>query len=51
MDECCHPQNIALAQTRGEALGMTVVVGKAEKLDLSGGEYCGVMVQVRESAI
>ena len=26
---------------------MTVIVGKAETLDLSGGDFCGVMVQVR----
>ena len=25
---------------------MTVIVGKAETLDLSGGDFCGVMVQV-----
>lgn len=42
----CHPQNIALVQTRGEALGLTVEVGCLEKdLDLSNKDYCGVLVQ------
>lgn len=46
VDHNCHPQNIDLVRTRGEALGMTIVVGSVEKdLDLSGKEYCGVMVQ------
>ena len=30
----------------GDALGMKVVVGSADKIDLSSGDYCGVMVQV-----
>ena len=25
---------------------MTVIVGKAETVDLSGGDFCGIMVQV-----
>jgi glycine dehydrogenase len=42
----CHPQNIALVQTRGEALGLTIEVGDLEKdLDLSKKDYCGVLVQ------
>ena len=45
VDECCHPQNIALARTRGEALGMEIVVGPCESIDLSAKDYCGVMVQ------
>lgn len=51
VDENCHPQNIALAQTRGDALGMNVVVGAAENMDLSGGDFCGVMVQVNNAEI
>ena len=44
VDARCHPQTIALTQTRGKALGMTVVVGEAAsaKLDAS---FCGAMVQ------
>lgn len=46
VDSRCHPQNIALVQTRGEALGLTVQVGDVEKdLDLSKKDFCGVMVQ------
>jgi glycine dehydrogenase len=46
VDQRCHPQNIALVQTRGEALGMQVQVGDVTKdLDLSCEGFCGVMVQ------
>ncbi len=39
-------QNIALAITRGEALGMDVTVGDVDRaLDLSSNDFCGVMVQ------
>lgn len=42
----CHPQNIALAKTRGEALGMEIIVGKAETSvsELANG-FCGAMIQ------
>ena len=49
VDARCHPQNIALVQTRGEALGMTVVVGNAEKADFSAGNFCGALVQYPDS--
>jgi glycine dehydrogenase len=46
VDERCHPQNIALVQTRGGALGLTIEVGNVERdLDLSKNDFCGVMVQ------
>lgn len=48
VDVNCHPQNIALCKTRGEAMGMEVVVGDAQssaELDYSSGDYCGVIVQ------
>ncbi len=46
VDNRCHPQNIALVQTRGEALGLKIVVGDVEKdLHLGGKDFCGVMVQ------
>ena len=46
VDRRCNPQNIALAITRGEALGLTVTVGDVERdLDLSAKDFCGVMVQ------
>lgn len=46
VDNRCHPQNIALVQTRGEALNMTIIVGDVEtELDMSAKDYCGVMIQ------
>jgi glycine dehydrogenase len=46
VDVNCHPQNIALCKTRGENMGITVEVGDCQnELDLSSGEYCGVLVQ------
>ena len=45
VDHRCHPQNIALVQTRGDALGLQVTVGNVETIDLSGKDYCGVMCQ------
>eukprot|EP01033_Poteriospumella_lacustris_P013532 gene13531-9684_t len=46
VDERCQPQNIALARTRGDALGLEVIVGAVDRdLDLSGKDFCGVMVQ------
>lgn len=47
VDVNCHPQNIALVQTRGTALGMTIEVGDvhSKDLDMSASDYCGVLVQ------
>jgi glycine dehydrogenase len=47
VDVNCHPQNIALVQTRGTALGLTVEVGDVHSndLDMTPGTYCGVLVQ------
>eukprot|EP00981_Chlorochromonas_danica_P002453 scaffold473_cov159-Ochromonas_danica.AAC.6 len=45
VSDACHPQNIALIQTRGDALGITVEVGEVEKLDLTRGDLCGVLIQ------
>lgn len=44
VDARCHPQTIALTQTRGKALGMTVIVGDAASAALDA-TYCGAMVQ------
>ncbi len=35
VDENCHPQNIAVMQTRAEPLGIEVIVGAPEELDPS----------------
>jgi len=46
VDERCHPQTIALVQTRGGALNMSIEVGNVETgLDMSGKDFCGVMIQ------
>jgi glycine dehydrogenase len=46
VDDRCHPQNIALVQTRGMAMGMKIEVGNVEKdLHVNSKEYCGVMIQ------
>jgi len=45
-DDRCHPQNIDLVKTRGEALGLTIEVGRVDKdLVLNPKDYCGVMIQ------
>lgn len=41
----CHPQTIAVLQTRAEPLGITVRVGTSASIDCSSGRYCGVLLQ------
>jgi glycine dehydrogenase len=49
VDSRCHPQNVSLVQTRGEALGLTIEVGDVNAKDvkdrLATKTYCGVMIQ------
>merc|ERR1712023_138800 len=47
VDERCHPQNIALVQTRGGVLGLDVVVGPVEQglKEVASKEFCGVLCQ------
>ena len=33
VDENCHPQNIAVMQTRAQPLGIEVIVGNPDKMD------------------
>jgi len=43
--EDCHPQTIAVVQTRARSMGVAVTVGPAEKADFAKGDLCGVLVQ------
>ena len=43
--QCCHPQNVALVQTRGVPLGLEIVVGSAECADFSSKDFCGALIQ------
>ncbi|WP_299842062.1 aminomethyl-transferring glycine dehydrogenase [uncultured Roseovarius sp.] len=53
VDRDCHPQNIAVIQTRAEPLGIEVIVGNPDKMDASkvfGGifQYPGTYGHVRD---
>ena len=41
----CHPQTIAVLQTRAEPLGLTLQVGPTSTLDLPAGRHCGMLLQ------
>ncbi len=41
----CHPQTIAVMQTRAEPLGMTLHVGQTQTLDFSNPQLAGILLQ------
>jgi glycine dehydrogenase len=41
----CHPQTIAVVQTRAASLGIDVMVGDAKTADFSAQRLCGVLLQ------
>ena len=41
----CHPQTIAVLETRAEPLGIRLQVGPTETVDFSRGELCGLLLQ------
>ncbi len=45
VSELCHPQTIAVVQTRAEALGIHVVVGSHETFDPTDHDVCGALLQ------
>ena len=43
--EDCHPQTIAVVETRASGLGIQLVIGKPADAKLGDGSYCGALVQ------
>jgi glycine dehydrogenase len=41
----CHPQTIAVMQTRAEPLGMTLRVGRTQTIDFSNPRLAGILLQ------
>ena len=44
LQDKCHPQTIAVCQTRAEGLGLKVIVGKEAEFDINK-DTCGVLLQ------
>lgn len=45
LSENCHPQTIAVIQTRAEPLGIALHIGSINSIDLSQGEFFGTLLQ------
>jgi glycine dehydrogenase len=45
ISEDCHPQTIAVCETRADGLGIQIEVGDAAAVDFSGADYCGALLQ------
>jgi glycine dehydrogenase len=45
ISENCHPQTIAVVQTRAEPLGIVLHIGAIQSLDFSQGEFFGTLLQ------
>ena len=45
VDRACHPQTIAVVETRARAIGITIETGDPEQADFAAGRIFGVLVQ------
>eukprot|EP00188_Purpureofilum_apyrenoidigerum_P004517 Plantae.Rhodophyta-Purpureofilum_apyrenoidigerum.ctg5152.p1 GENE.Plantae.Rhodophyta-Purpureofilum_apyrenoidigerum.ctg5152~~Plantae.Rhodophyta-Purpureofilum_apyrenoidigerum.ctg5152.p1 ORF type:complete len:1011 (+),score=184.07 Plantae.Rhodophyta-Purpureofilum_apyrenoidigerum.ctg5152:134-3166(+) len=45
VSELCHPQTIAIVQTRAPGFGVEIVVGDHQKYDFSNNDTCGILLQ------
>ena len=43
--EDCHPQTIAVIETRAEPLGIDLRIGSVSTVDVSGEDLCGILLQ------
>ena len=43
--EDCHPQTIAVVETRASGLGIELVIGKPASAPLNDGTFCGALIQ------
>ncbi|MDT7042438.1 aminomethyl-transferring glycine dehydrogenase [Candidatus Nitronereus thalassa] len=41
----CHPQTLAVVQTRAESLGITLDIGMVDNIDWEQHAYCGLLLQ------
>jgi glycine dehydrogenase len=46
----CHPQTIAVVQTRAKSMGVHVVVGDETKVDYSKDDLCGILLQYPDTS-
>ena len=49
VSERCHPQTIAVVQTRARASGIEVIIGDHEAFDFAAAPVCGALVQYPET--